>query len=53
MKFLIINGSLTPPEKSNTQQVINQVREEFARKGVETNEVVLRDLRFQPGIDWC
>lgn len=51
MKFLILNGSLTPPKQSHTQQVIDQVREEFARKGADTTEIVLRNLRFQPGID--
>jgi multimeric flavodoxin WrbA len=51
MKFLILNGSLTPPKQSNTQRVIDQVREEFARQGADTTEIVLRNLRFQPGID--
>lgn len=51
MKFLFINGSLTPPAESNTQKVINRVRDEFAKYDVETAEIVLRDLDFEPGID--
>jgi len=51
MKFLILNGSLTPPKDSNTQRVIDRVIEEFDQYGVEVNEIVLRDLDFEPGID--
>jgi multimeric flavodoxin WrbA len=51
MKFLILNGSLTPPEESNTQQVIDQVVAEFGRNNIEANEIVLRDLSFEPGVD--
>jgi len=51
MKFLILNGSLTPPKESNTQKVIDSVRAEFDRYQVETTEIVLRDLTFEPGID--
>jgi multimeric flavodoxin WrbA len=51
MKFLVLNGSLTPPEESNTQQVIDQVSAEFNRAGVEVDEIVLRDLTFEPGVD--
>lgn len=51
MRFLILNGSLTPPAESNTQKVIDRVRAEFDKYGVETTEIVLRDLNFEPGID--
>lgn len=51
MKFLILNGSLTPPKDSNTQRVIDRVIKEFDQYGVEVNEIVLRDLDFEPGID--
>ena len=51
MKFLILNGSLTPPEESNTQQVIDRVVAEFYHHQVEVDEIVLRDLNFEPGID--
>jgi multimeric flavodoxin WrbA len=51
MKFLILNGSLTPPAESNTQRVIDRVREEFKKYSVETKEVVLRNLDFEPGVD--
>lgn len=51
MKFLFLNGSLTPPAESNTQRVIDRVRKEFETYGVETQEIVLRDLKFEPGID--
>lgn len=51
MKFLILNGSLTPPKESNTQRVIDRVRAEFEKYGAETTEIVLRDLDFEPGID--
>jgi len=51
MKFLVLNGSLTPPEESNTQKVVDRVIAEFNRHGVEVNEIVLRDLSFEPGVD--
>jgi multimeric flavodoxin WrbA len=51
MKFLVLNGSLTPPEESNTQQVIDRVSAEFNKAGVEVDEIVLRDLTFEPGVD--
>jgi multimeric flavodoxin WrbA len=51
MKFLILNGSLTPPKESNTQKVVDRVRREFATYKIETKEIVLRDLKFEPGID--
>jgi multimeric flavodoxin WrbA len=51
MKFLVLNGSLTPPEESNTQKVVDRVIAEFNRHGVEVNEIVLRDLNFEPGVD--
>jgi NAD(P)H-dependent FMN reductase len=52
MKFLFLNGSLTPSKDSNTQKVIDRVRAEFARYEVETDEIVLRDLTFEPGVDY-
>jgi len=51
MRFLILNGSLTPPKESNTQQVVDRVRVEFKKYNVETTEIVLRDLNFEPGVD--
>ena len=51
MKFLVLNGSLTPPEESNTQKVVDRVIAEFNRHGIEVNEIVLRDLNFEPGVD--
>lgn len=51
MKFLILNGSLTPPKESDTQRVIDRVRAEFKKYNVETTEIVLRDLDFEPGVD--
>lgn len=51
MKFLVLNGSLTPPEESNTQQVVDRVVDEFNKNNVEVNEIVLRDLTFEPGVD--
>lgn len=51
MKFLILNGSLTPPKESNTQRVIDRVRSELESHGAEVTEIILRDLNFEPGID--
>lgn len=51
MKFLIINGSLTPPQESNTQKVVDRVIAEFESYRIEADEIVLRDLNFEPGID--
>jgi multimeric flavodoxin WrbA len=51
MKFLVLNGSLTPPKESNTQKVVDRVIAEFRQHGVRVNEIVLRDLDFEPGID--
>ena len=51
MRFLIINGSLTPPQESNTQRVIDRVRKAFKQQGSITDEIILRDLEFEPGID--
>lgn len=51
MKFLILNGSLTPPEESNTQRVIDRVVAEFKKYKVAADEIILRDLDFEPGID--
>jgi multimeric flavodoxin WrbA len=51
MKFLILNGSLTPPNESNTQRVVDRVAAEFDRHNVEIDEIVLRDLSFEPGVD--
>jgi multimeric flavodoxin WrbA len=51
MKFLILNGSLTPPKESNTQKVIDSVRQEFKLYNIATDEIVLRDLSFEPGTD--
>lgn len=51
MKFLILNGSLTPPAESNTQQVVDRVAAEFGRHNIEVDEIVLRDLSFEPGVD--
>jgi multimeric flavodoxin WrbA len=51
MKFLVLNGSLTPPKESNTQKVVDRVIAEFQQHGVKVNEIVLRDLNFEPGID--
>jgi multimeric flavodoxin WrbA len=51
MKFLVLNGSLTPPKESNTQKVVDRVIAEFRQHGVRANEIVLRDLDFEPGID--
>jgi len=51
MKFLILNGSLTPPKESNTQKVVDRVRREFDQYKIETKEIILRDLVYEPGID--
>jgi multimeric flavodoxin WrbA len=51
MKFLILNGSLTPPQESNTQKVVDRVVAEFNRNKVEIQEIILRDLNFEPGVD--
>lgn len=51
MKFLLLNGSLTPPTESNTQKVIDRVVEEFGKYDAEVKQIVLRDLKFEPGID--
>jgi NAD(P)H-dependent FMN reductase len=51
MKFLVLNGSLTPPKESNTQRVIDRVITEFGNHGVVAKEIILRDLNFEPGID--
>jgi multimeric flavodoxin WrbA len=51
MKFLVLNGSLTPPEESNTQQVVDRVAAEFSKHNVEVDEIILRDLNFEPGVD--
>jgi multimeric flavodoxin WrbA len=51
MKFLVLNGSLTPPKESNTQKVVDRVIAEFKQHGVRVNEIILRDLNFEPGID--
>ena len=51
MKFLVLNGSLTPPEESNTQRVVDRVITEFSNHNVVVDEIVLRDLNFEPGVD--
>jgi multimeric flavodoxin WrbA len=51
MKFLVLNGSLTPPEKSNTQAVVDRVITEFSNHNIVVDEIVLRDLNFEPGVD--
>lgn len=51
MKFLILNGSLTPPKESNTQKVVNRVIAEFKKNKVSVQEIILRDLNFEPGVD--
>jgi len=51
MKFLVLNGSLTPPEKSNTQAVVDRVIAEFSNHNVVVDEIILRNLNFEPGVD--
>jgi multimeric flavodoxin WrbA len=51
MKFLVLNGSLTPPEESNTQRVVDRVIAEFNSHKVVVDEIILRDLNFEPGVD--
>ena len=51
MKFLVLNGSLTPPEKSNTQAVVDRVITEFSNHNIVVDEIILRNLNFEPGVD--
>ena len=51
MKFLVLNGSLTPPKKSNTQAVVDRVIAEFSNHNIVVDEIILRNLNFEPGVD--
>ena len=51
MKFLVLNGSLTPPKKSNTQAVVDRVITEFSNHNIVVDEIILRNLNFEPGVD--
>ena len=46
MKFLIINGTLTPNETSNTYTLCEMVKLGFEKLGHECEIVTMRDLTY-------